>query len=1018
MKQQTCLRNFLRLAGAFAFWLLASTSFAQLPATRLGAVFPVGGQAGQAVDVTIAGTDLDDVNQLQFSHAGITAAVRMAEPGPFDTGPQPVENGFVVTIRPDVPAGHYSVRALGKYGLSNARTFVVGPLPSTVEKEPNSDQLEATEVVVPGIIDAQFATAADSDYFKFTAQAGQSLTIEGLAHRVDSRSDLRFSVLTDDGRVVGESFRSRSGDPLLIATLPAAGTYFVRCRDSLHAGGTEFPYRVSISSAPVAVFVFPPAGSPGSNDEYTVYGYQLPGGQPSPYATAGRPLQQLTTRIAIPSDITGRLQFSERLDPFQYALDGIEFRVPSPQGTSNPVLVTVARAPIVREQVSNDTPATAQKLAIPCEVAGQFFPQRDVDWYSLDAKNGDTVWIELICQRLGVPTDPSLVIQKVDVDDQGKEVVTVIANLDDVDVRYGSREFDQRSFDPAYRFVAPADGNYRILVRDGYTQNHNDPGMTYRLLVRTPQPDFRLVAVPMETSGSVLLRKGGREAIRVIAARLDGFDGEITLTASGLPPGVTPSDVVIGPANHFSTVILSTDANAAAANGSIQISGKASIGGADVIRTAQFGTSMDPLPFSQPNNDGPGTRARLTDFIPLSISPDESSRVSMTIGDGKVLETSRGGILKIPYAIVRQEGAGGSINGFPIGLPPNMNAPQVSIGGNNNGEFELRVQANTAPGTYSFYLAGSVQGLNYARNPDAAAKAKEAAEKFAAILTETQQKQQQAQQAAQQAATALSTSNSELNAAKQAKTSSDTVARTSDAAMKAANTKLDTVKKQLAAKPDDETLKAQVAAAQKAFDDAVAANTSAVENQKLEETKLTEATSKQKMAQETKQKSDQDVQAAQRLVQQAQQEKQRRDQKSQQLQQQSTMRGINVNIPSTPVTIRIAEFPVKISGEPEVVAVKQGAMVEIPFNVERLFGFAADVNAQFVAPSGVNGLQVGNANVPANQTAGKFTVTAQPAATPGEHVVTLRYTMNFNGQGLTLNHTMKVMVEKVEPAPK
>ena len=55
--------------------------------------------------------------------------------------------------------------------------------------------------------------------------------------------------------------------------------------------------------------------------------------------------------------------------------------------------------------------------------------------------------------------------------------------------------------------------------------------------------------------------------------------------------------------------------------------------------------------------------------------------MSLTAGEGKVIETARGGVLKIPYQVKRAEGAGGNITGFPIGLPPNVGVPQVGIGG-------------------------------------------------------------------------------------------------------------------------------------------------------------------------------------------------------------------------------------------------------------------------------------------------------------------------------------------------
>lgn len=1012
----------LRLAVSAAMILAAmlgaaAPADAQLPTTRLDAVFPVGGNPGKAVEITIAGADLDDVAQLQFSHPGITATPKMADPGPFDTSPQPVENRFVVTVKPDVPAGVYAVRCIGKYGLSNARSFVVHAGESTLEVEPNNEIREANEIKLPAVLDGQFATVADQDCYHFTGTAGQRLVIDGFSRRVDSRAELKMTLFYADGRIVAESRPTLSGDGMIQVTLPAAGEYVLRVGDALHGGGVDYAYRITIDSRPSVEFIFPPAGLPGSNDEYTVYGFNLPGGQPSPLTVEGRPLEQLVTRIAIPGDIAGRIQYSERLEAHQFALDGVEFRVNSPQGPSNPVLVTAAAGPIVREQADNNTPANAQKLTPPCEVMGQFYPQRDTDWYTFDAKAGDVLWIEVISQRLGVPTDPTLVIQRVSKNEMGMEQITPIATVDDVDVRHGGREFDQRSYDPAYKFTAPADGTYRILIREGYSQLHNDPRLVYRLVVRAPQPDFRLVAIPIDTSGAVLLRKGGREAVRVVAARYDGFDGEISITAAGLPAGVTAPEVIIGPAAFFTTVVLAAEANAAPASGALQVTGKATVQGKPVVRSARAGMSLDPLQFNQPNGELPSTRARIADMIPVTVSAGETARMAITAGDGKVIETARGGVVKIPYAVTRQDGAAGTITGFPIGLPPNIPAPQVAAGTNNAGDFELRLQANSPPGTYSFYLAGSVQGVNYARNPEGAAKAKERQDFAAKMLTEIQQKATQAQTVAQQMTTALTAATTEVTTATQAKATADQAVAAANTAQKAATDTQAAAAKESAAQPNDAALKEKAVAAQKALDDATKKAKDAVEAAKVAETKLTEANTKQKTAQEAKQKADKEQQAAQQLLTLAQQEKQKIDQRSQTMQQQATLRAFNTNIPSTPVTIRIAEYPLKLSGSPEKASVKQGQMIEIPFKVERLFGFTGDVAMQLVPPSGVAGLQAANVAVAANQTDGKVVLMCQPTATPGNHNVILRLTMNFNGQPLTLDRPLALTVEKVEPAP-
>ncbi|MFM7919808.1 MAG: hypothetical protein ACKPJJ_06245, partial [Planctomycetaceae bacterium] len=137
----------------------------------------------------------------------------------------------------------------------------------------------------------------------------------------------------------------------------------------------------------------------------------LPGGQPSPYTINGTQLQQLTTAIAIPGDIAGRLPVTKLVEPHQAGLDGFEFVIPgSPPGTVG-TLITAAAAPPVLE-TANDSPASMQKLTPPCEVHGQFYPQRDVDWFTFDAKQNDMLSIELISQRLGMPTDASMLLQQ------------------------------------------------------------------------------------------------------------------------------------------------------------------------------------------------------------------------------------------------------------------------------------------------------------------------------------------------------------------------------------------------------------------------------------------------------------------------------------------------------------------------------------------------------------------------------------------------------------------------------
>ncbi len=1011
-------------------WLAPQVG-AQLPAARLEALVPAGGRPGTTVEITIHGADLDDVTELRFTHPGIAAKPVMLELGPFDappfgSGPQVAENRFEVSIAADVPPGAYAVRVLGRYGVSAPRTFFVDSLPVVLGVEPDGPG-EIPIIPVPGIVDGGFGAPGDVDRYWVDAKSGQRIAIKAVARQIDSRARPVLSLEAADGRVIGTARPEGGADPVLAATVPSDGRYTIRLQDEIHGGGADHPYRLVLSDAPWLAAIFPPAGLPGSNDEYTLFGRNLPGGNKGATILDGAALEELRLRISIPADITGRMVFDGRLEPAQFAIDGVGVHVDGPGGRSNELLLSAASAPLVREADANDRPDSAQKLIPPCEVAGMFHPRRDVDWYTFEAKKDERLWIEVWSHRIGAPVDPALVIQRVEPPAEGAamEKVTVVATIDDagqaagmsdITRRHGGREFDQRSFDPAVLFTAPADGTYRLLIRESRSQIRDDPRLAYRLVVRPPQPDFRIVAVPVDTAGAVLLRKGGREMIRVVVARLDGFDGEVTVSAAGFPAGVTAAEIVIGPGSSVGYLTLSADPAAAAAQGAIEISGRATVSGQVVTRGARIGTALDSLQFVQPDGQGPSSRARLIDRLVVSVSADETAKVTLGIGDGKVIETSRGGIVKVPWTATRQDGAGGTINGFVLGLPAGMTAPQVAIGGGNAGEFELRPPAAIRPGTYSLILAGSMTGLQYARNPDSATKAKAQADAFAAVVTEVQSLAQKSQQESQAAATALASATAEATSMQQARSAAEQAALQAAVALTTAEQALAAAAKQAEGMPGDAALGELVVKARTTRDEAIAKGKVAAAALELATMKRDEGAEKQRVTAATKETMELAAQEALKRMQLALQEKQRLDQKSQQTQTQSAPRGVNLNIPSPPVTVRVAEHPLQVSGLPDRLQVKQGDMVEVPFRVERLYGFTGDVSLQCQPPATASGFPQAAVNLPGAMADGKIVVSLPPTATSGEHTVPVRFSLNFNGQPLSFEKPVVFAVEQVAPA--
>ena len=147
--------------------------------------------------------------------------------------------------------------------------------------------------------------------------------------------------------------------------------YFVKLYDFTYAGGEDYPYRLTVSTGPYIDFILPAAGTPGSNGQYTVYGRNLPGGQPAGISSHGRPLEKLTVNIALPASMDV-LDPKVDLEPFSAGIDAVPFSINSPTGPSNVVMVQLSSTIPVLEVEPNDKAAQAQKIVVPGEIDGQF----------------------------------------------------------------------------------------------------------------------------------------------------------------------------------------------------------------------------------------------------------------------------------------------------------------------------------------------------------------------------------------------------------------------------------------------------------------------------------------------------------------------------------------------------------------------------------------------------------------------------------------------------------------------
>ncbi len=350
-----------------------------------------------------------------------------------------------------------------------------------------------------------------------------------------------------------------------------------------------------------------------------------------------------------------------------------------------------------------------------------------------DAKKGQILRIDLLSHRLGLDTDAILVIQKVTKNDKGETSVANVAAVDDPadrNSRIGG-EFDTSTDDPSHRLVVDQDGIYRVGVRDQFGDGRTDPRMIYRLIIREESPDFRLVAIPKLIKAananqiplvSPVVRKGETTLFQLLVDRRDGFAGEIDVQVEGLPEGVASPGTVIGASATSAWLVVVANENAARWSGPIKIVGRAKVGDKELVQSARGGTVV----WATGNKTQEPAVFRAVRNTELAVIDGDTGPASIQVGDGKTLETCRGGKLEVPVKITRRHGFKGDMKLVATGVPGEIKPGDVTVKGDTgDGKVSLAItNKNAKPGRYSFFFISDVK-FKYPRNQVAVKRAEE-----------------------------------------------------------------------------------------------------------------------------------------------------------------------------------------------------------------------------------------------------------------------------------------------------
>lgn len=1011
---------------------------AQLPQTRLYSIFPPGAAPGQVAEIRInTGADLDEVDRLHFNHPGIFATQKKTLDG--NGVPQPVANTFRVAIESDVPPGRYEVRAAGRFGLSNPRPLLIDSRPALTEAEPNNTAAQAQAVALGSLVDGQINGAGDVDYVRFSATQGQRIVIDCLAERINSRLNPRLTILDADDKPIAFARNEYGRDPFLVFDVPADGDYFATLHDETFSGGGEHIYRLQLHTGPHVRFALPPAGLPGTTARVALYGYNLPGGQRIEQSSAGAPLEKLEVDIAIPAQpqaLLGLPSIAAGLDLFSYQFAG-------DTGAANPIVLGLASAPVSVEQEPNDDTAAAQSLTVPVELAGQFAQPGDIDRYRFEGTKGQELWIEVIGQRSDVRLDPALTIEQLSIDAAGVEQAKAITTQDDTGSNLAASVFDTTTDDPAYKFVVPETGAYRLTVTDRAASTSGDPSLLYRLVVRPVQPDFRLVAVPAgQMSGqtwSINPRRGDHFTLDVLAFRRDGFEGAIEVRPVSLPAGVTTAGTVIREKETTATLVLTTSESPPDDLSLIKLQGSGRVGAAGGDVTVEHPVRPGTVVWSR--NGNTPARSQLESQLLLSVNP-ELAPYALSY-DAQPTVVHQGRQLLLPMTLTRRSFNDKlTVKFSDVAKKAKVEAADVVFDtGQTAQTCRLYVAADAPPGQY--VLGGESQAqVPYVRNPQqverlAAAKtladqealrAKTAADEGASRLAAQVAALQQADAALQQAQAAQATAEANATqvqqavvAAKQANEAAVKLVATLTEELKQVTATRDAAVK-AAADSAEEQLKTQAEQASKAVEEKQAALTAAQQAQAKAQQQVVDQEAATKPVLEA-------LAVTQQATAQAQTTRQAAEALKVQLEARSTAAAavaqsteaaraaaekaatdaanaakptnIAVNQPLPPIILTIKPAPVALEAKPAKGDIKAGEAVEVAVTIKRQNEFAGPVKLSLVVPPGVAGVTAGEVEVAADAGTGVLSVSATADAPEGDiaHLV-VRATADFGGEAM------------------
>jgi len=632
-----------------------------------------------------------------------------------------------------------------------------GEVPEIEPNEAIPEAMLQTEYVfLPAIVAGTIRAPGDEDFFTFRATGGREVVFEMTAQVIGSALRWGMDLYDAQGKPLASRRVDDSKPGTALAwVMPADGRYTLRVHDVERGGSRRHTYRVKIGEFPYLTGAWPLGVRKGAATEVSFYGFNLgdqrrtsvegkPGFEQTPAqevtlkaargvthnkirmavgeyqeaAEQGETTRQAPQEMPVPSTMNGRIRGRETGPDQDYyrfrARKGAQYvveveaqRFGSPLDSVVEVLDAAAK-PIPRATVraiqataltladrdsaspglrllSADGLAVGDYVRIGNEILRiEALPRGPDDDFRFDSFGGQRIgYWDTTPEAHAVDTP----VHKVRVYPPGRTfapnglpVTTLYYRNDDGGPLQGK--------DSRLSFTAPADGEYLVRVRD--IRGKEGEEYAYRLTVREPKPDFLLDLSPSNPN----VPRGGRTALRVTAARLDGFDAPIEVTVRDLPAGVRATSGTIAPGQDSTVLILEADADAKLPKAvPLQVVGRAGA-------VARVASADDKLR-----------------YLALATTPDVRVETEQR---EVVLEA--GGTAEVMVAVKREKGFDGRVPISVLNLPPGVRVLDVGLNGvliteeETRQKFVLEAKPWVKPMEQSITLTGEVETRSFLKS--------------------------------------------------------------------------------------------------------------------------------------------------------------------------------------------------------------------------------------------------------------------------------------------------------------